>query len=96
MGFGLIHSLMATAASLHYLTQVAQLTRRGAGRLRGCLLPGHRQETGDGRKSAELQVATRRDISRAVPGTQDERVQDLIKAAKAHIRSKAEHPSRVI
>ena len=32
----------------------------------------------------------------ALPETQEERLQDLIEAAKAHFRSKDEHPFRVI
>ena len=33
---------------------------------------------------------------RALPDTPDGRLQDLIEAAKAHVRAKVEHPFRVI
>jgi IS5 family transposase len=47
-------------------------------------------------KTAEFRVAMRPGKRRALPDTPDERVQDLIETAKAHIPSKVEHPFRVI
>ena len=47
-------------------------------------------------KSIEYRVAMRPGKRRALPDTYDGRVQDLVEAAKAHIRAKLEHPFRVI
>jgi IS5 family transposase len=47
-------------------------------------------------KSMEFRVAMRPGKRRALPDTPDGRLQDLIETAKAHIRSKVEHPFRVI
>jgi IS5 family transposase len=47
-------------------------------------------------KTAEFRVAMRPGMRRALPDTPHGRVQDLIETAKAHIRSKVEHPFRVI
>jgi transposase, IS5 family len=46
--------------------------------------------------AAELRVAMRPGKRRALPDTPDGRLQDLIEAAKAHVRAKVEHPFRVI
>jgi hypothetical protein len=46
--------------------------------------------------TAEFRVAMRPGKRRVLPKATDGRLQDLIKAAKAHIRSKVEHPFRVI
>ena len=46
--------------------------------------------------SAEFRVAMRPGKRRALPETPDGKLQDLIETAKAHIRSKVEHPFRVI
>ena len=47
-------------------------------------------------KTAEFRVAMRPGKRRLLPETPDGRLQDLIETAKAHIRSKVEHPFRVI
>ncbi len=47
-------------------------------------------------KTAEFRVAMRPGTRKALPDTPDGRVQNLIETAKAHIRSKVEHPFRVI
>ena len=49
----------------------------------------------DGSK-AEFRVAMGPGKRRALPDTRDGMLQDLIETAKAHIRSKVEHPFRVI
>ena len=45
---------------------------------------------------AEFKVEMRPGKRRAVPDTPEGKLQDLIETAKAHIRSKVEHPFRVI
>jgi len=47
-------------------------------------------------KSIEFPVAMRSGKRRALPNTNDGRVQDFVEAAKAHIRAKVEHPFLVI
>ena len=47
-------------------------------------------------KTAEFRVAMRPGKRRALPDTPEERLDDLVETAKAHIRSKGEHPFRVI
>jgi IS5 family transposase len=47
-------------------------------------------------KTRELRVAMRSGKRRALPDTPKGRLQDLLETAKAHIRSKGEHPFRVI
>jgi IS5 family transposase len=47
-------------------------------------------------KTAEFRVAMRPGKRRALADTPDGRVQDLIETAKAHFRSKVEHPFRMI
>ncbi len=45
---------------------------------------------------ALFKVAMRPGKRRALPDTPEGRLQDLIEAAKAHVRAKVEHPFRVI
>ena len=47
-------------------------------------------------KTTEFRVAMRPGKRRVLPDTPEGRLQDLIETAKAHIRSKGEHPFRVI
>ena len=47
-------------------------------------------------KTTKFRVAMRPGKPRALPDTPAGRMQDLIETAKAHIRSKVEHPFRVI
>ena len=47
-------------------------------------------------KTTELRVAMRPGKRRALPNTPEGKLQNLIETAKAHIRSKVEHPLRVI
>jgi IS5 family transposase len=46
--------------------------------------------------SEEFRVAMRPDNCRILPDTPDGRLDDLVETAKAHIRSKVEHPFRLI
>ena len=46
--------------------------------------------------AADFRVAMRPGKRRVLPDTPEGRLQDLIEAAKAHIRAKVEHPFRVI
>jgi IS5 family transposase len=46
--------------------------------------------------SAEFRVAMRPGKRRGLSDTPEARLQDLIETAKAHMRSKVEHPFRVI
>lgn len=46
--------------------------------------------------SAEFRVAMRPGKHRVLPKTPNGKLQDLIETANAHIRSKVEHPFRVI
>jgi IS5 family transposase len=47
-------------------------------------------------KTTEFRVAMRPGKRRALPDTAEGKLQDLVETAKAHIRSKGEHPFRVI
>jgi transposase, IS5 family len=47
-------------------------------------------------KTTEFRVAIMPGKRRALPDTPDGKLQDLTKTAKSHIRSKGEHPFRVI
>jgi len=46
--------------------------------------------------TAKFQVTMRPGKGRALPDTPDGRLENLVEAAKAHIRAKVEHPFRVI
>ena len=94
---GLIHSVVTTAANVHDLTPAAELLHgdeevvyADAG------YQGIAKRPEIGCNSAEFRVAMRPGKRRALPGTPDGRLQDLIEAAKAHVRAKGEHPFRVI
>ena len=47
-------------------------------------------------KKTQFRVAMRPGKRRVLPDTPEGRLEDLIETAKAHIRSKVEHPFRVI
>jgi IS5 family transposase len=47
-------------------------------------------------KTTEFRVAMRPGKRRALPDSEDGKLQDLVEAAKAHVRAKVEHPFRVI
>jgi IS5 family transposase len=96
-GSGLIHSVVVTAANVHDLTPAADLLHGdeeivyGDAGYQGI---AKRPEM-DGTK-AEFRVAMRPGKRRVLPDTPEGKLQDLIETAKAHIRSKVEHPFRVI
>jgi IS5 family transposase len=94
---GLIHSVVVTAANVHDLTPAAELLHGDeevvygdAGNQGIAKMP---EMAG---KATEFRVAMWSAKLRILPVTPDGRLQDLIETAKAHIRSKGEHPFRVI
>ena len=94
---GLIHSVETTAANVHDLTTAADLLHgeeevvyADAG-YQGI----EKREEMEG-KTAKFRVAMRPGKRRALPDTPDGRLENLVEAAKAHIRAKVEHPFRVI
>jgi transposase, IS5 family len=94
---GLIHSVETTAANVHDLTPAVDLLHgeedvvyADAG-YQGI----EKREEMEG-KSAQFRVAMRPGKRRALPDTPDGRLDNLVEAAKAHIRAKVEHPFRVI
>jgi transposase, IS5 family len=94
---GLIHSVVTTPAKVHDITPAAELLHGDEevfygdagyqGIAKGPEMAG---------KKTEFRVAMRPGKRRALPDTTDGRLQDLIEAAKAHVRAKVEHPFRVI
>ena len=94
---GLIHSVETTSAKVHDITRAAQLLHGeeevvyGDAGYQGI---EKRPEFSD--KRITFRVAMRPGRRRALPNTQDGRLQDLVETAKAHIRAKVEHPFRVI
>jgi IS5 family transposase len=94
---GLIHSVVTTAANVHDLTPAAELLHGdeevvyGDAGYQGI---AKRPEMAD--TTTEFRVAMRPGKRRALPNTPDGRLLDLFETAKAHIRSKVEHPFRVI
>jgi len=94
---GLIHSVVVTAANVHDLTPAAdllhgdeQVVYADAG------YQGIAKRPEMAGKTTEFRVAMRPGKRRALPDATDGKLQDLIETAKAHIRSKVEHPFRVI
>jgi IS5 family transposase len=94
---GLIHSVVVTAANVHDLTPVAELLHGDEHVVYGDAgyqgIAKRPEMAGNG---AEFRVAMRPGKRRALPHTPEGRLLDLIETAKAHIRSKVEHPFRVI
>ncbi|MCP9855265.1 MULTISPECIES: transposase [unclassified Synechococcus] len=94
---GLIHSVVTTVASVHRLTPSADLLHGNEQVVFGDA--GHQgiaMRSAMVGKSMEFRVAIRPGIRRSLPNNPDGKLQDLIEAAKAHIRAKVEHPIRVI
>jgi IS5 family transposase len=94
---GLIHSVVVTAANVHDLTPAAELLHgeekvvyADAG------YQGFAKRPEMVGRTTDFRVAMRPGKRRALPDTPEGRLQDLIETAKAHIRSKGEHPFRVI
>ena len=93
----MIHSVAVTAANVHDLTPASELLHGDEEVVyddAGYQGIGKRPEMAG--KTTELRVAMRPGKRRALPNTPEGRLQDLIETAKAHIRSKVEHPFRVI
>jgi len=93
----LIHSVAVTAANVHDLTPASELLHGDEEVVyddAGYQGIGKRPEMAG--KTTELRVAMRPGKRRALPNTPEGRLQNLIETAKAHIRSKVEHPLRVI
>ena len=84
----LIHSVVTTAAELLHGDE--EVVYGDAGYQSIAKRP---EMTGN---SAEFRVAIQPGKRRAIPDTPNCKLQDLIETAKAHIRSKVEHPFRVI
>jgi IS5 family transposase len=94
---GLIHSVVVTAANVHDLTPAAELLHGDEEVVYGDAgyqgIAKRPEMTG---KTAEFRVAMRPGKRRALPDTPEGRLDDLVETAKAHFRSKGEHPFRVI
>ncbi len=94
---GLIHSVVATAANVHDLTTAAELLHGDDEVVYGDAgYQGIAKRPEMAGSAAEFRVAMRPGKRRALPDTPDGRLQDLIEAAKAHVRAKVEDPFRVI
>jgi transposase, IS5 family len=94
---GLIHSVLVTAANVHDPTPAAELLdgdEKVVYSDAGYQGIAARPEMAG--KTTEFRVAMRPGKRRGLPDTPEGRLQDLIETAKAHIRSKCEHPFRVI
>ena len=93
----LIQSVVVTAASVHDITPAAELLHADEKVVDGDAgYQGIAKRPEMAGKATEFRVAMRPGKRRALPDTPDGRLQDLIETAKAHIRSKVEHPFRVI
>jgi Transposase and inactivated derivatives, IS5 family len=94
---GLIHSVLVTAANVHDPTPAAELLDGDEkvvysdARYQG--IAARPEMAG---MTTEFRVAMRPGKRRGLPDTPEGRLQDLIETAKANIRSKGEHPFRVI
>ena len=94
---GLIHSVVVTSANVHDLTPAADLLHGDEQVVYGDSgYQGITKRPEMERTKAEFRVAMRPGKRRALPDTQEGKLQDLIETAKAHIRSRVEHPFRVI
>ncbi|KAF0653686.1 transposase, IS5 family protein [Cyanobium sp. Copco_Reservoir_LC18] len=94
---GLIHSVVTTAANVHDLTPVAELLHGDEEVVYGDVgYQGIAKRPEMAAHSATFRVAMRPGKRQALPNTADGKLQDLIEAAKAHLRAKVEHPFRVI
>jgi IS5 family transposase len=94
---GLIHSIVVTAANVHDLTPAAELLHGDEAVVYGDAgYQGIAKRPEMAGKTTEFRVAMRPGKRRALPDTAEGKLQDLVETAKAHIRSKVEHPFRVI
>jgi IS5 family transposase len=94
---GLIHSVVTTAANVHDLTSAAQLLHGDEEVVYGDAgYQGMAKRPDMAGRAATFRVAMRPGKRRVLPDTADEKLEDLIEAAKAHIHAKVEHLFRVI
>ncbi|MCX5940722.1 MAG: IS5 family transposase [Cyanobium sp. LacPavin_0818_WC50_MAG_67_9] len=94
---GLIHSVVVTAANMHDLIPAAELLHGDEEVVYGDAgYQGIAKRPEMAGKTTEFRVAMRPGKRRGLPDTPEGRMQDLIETAKARIRSKVEHPFRVI
>jgi IS5 family transposase len=90
---GLIHSVVTTAANVHDLTTAAELLHGDEEVVYGDSgYQGIAKRPEMSAHSAEFRVAMRPGKRRALPDNADGKLQDLIEAAKAHVRAKNDHP----
>jgi IS5 family transposase len=93
----LIHSVVVTAANVHDLTPAVELMHGDEEVVYGDAgYQGIAKQPEMACNTTEFRLAMRPGKRRILPDTPDGRLQDLIETAKAHIRSKGEHPFRVI
>jgi IS5 family transposase len=94
---GLTHSVVTTAVNMHDLTPAAWLLHGDEEVVYGDAgYQGIAKRPEMAGTAAEFRLAVRPGKRRARPDTPDGRLQDLIEAAKAHVRAKVEHLFRVI
>jgi IS5 family transposase len=94
---GLIHSVERTAANVHDLTPAADLLHGEETVVYAdASYQGIEKRDEMESKGISFRVAMRPGKRRALPDTPEGRVDDLIETAKAHIRTKVEHPFRVM
>jgi IS5 family transposase len=94
---GLIHSVVVTFTNLHDPTPAAELLHgeeKVVYAYAGYLGIAKRPEIAG--RATYFRVSMRPGKRRSLPDTPEARLQDRIETAKAHIRSKGEHPYRVI
>jgi transposase, IS5 family len=93
----LIHWVAVTATNVHDLTPAAELLHGDEEVVYGDAgyqgIAKRREMAG---MTTKFRVAMRPGKRRGLPDTPEGSMQDLIETAKAHIRSKVEHPFRVI
>jgi IS5 family transposase len=93
----MIHSVVDTAANVHDLTPAAELLHDGEeAAYAGAGYQGIAKKPEMACMTTEFRVAMRPGKPRALPDTPERRLQVLIETAKANIRSKGEHPFRLI
>jgi hypothetical protein len=94
---GLVHSVDTTAANAHDLTPAAELLHGDEDFVYGDAgYQGIAKRPEIAGKTTEFRVAMRTGKRRGLLNITEGRLQDLIETAKPHIRSKIEHPFRVI
>ena len=94
---GLIHTVVVSAANVHDITPAGELLHGDEEVVytdAGYKCIAKKPEMSG--KTTEFGVTMRPGKRRALPETPEGRLQDLIATDKAHIRSKGEHPFRVI